>query len=45
MKLETVFLLADVCNALMILPNLLCLLLLSGTAAKEARTFQSRLRR
>lgn len=44
-KLETVFRLADVCNALMILPNLLCLLLLSGTAAKEARTFQSRLRR
>ena len=42
-KLETVFRLADICNALMALPNLLCLLLLSGVAAAEARTFQVRL--
>ena len=44
-KLETVFRLADICNALMALPNLLCLLLLSGAAAKEARAFQTRLRK
>lgn len=44
-KLETVFRLADICNALMALPNLLCLLLLSGAVAKEARAFQTRLRR
>ena len=43
-QLETVFRLADICNALMALPNLLCLLLLSGTAAKEARNFQIRLK-
>ena len=43
-RLETVFRLADICNALMALPNLLCLLLLSGTAAKEARNFQIRLK-
>ena len=42
-ELELVFRLADICNALMALPNLLCLLLLSGTVAKEARSFQVRL--
>lgn len=42
-ELETVFRLADICNALMALPNLLCLLLLSGTVAGEARSFQARL--
>lgn len=42
-ELALVFRLADICNALMALPNLLCLLLLSGTVAKEARSFQVRL--
>ena len=41
-KLETVFRLTDICNALMILPNLLCLLILSGVVAAEARSFQAR---
>ena len=36
-SLETVFALSDLCNALMCFPNLVCLLLLSGTVAKEAR--------
>ena len=40
--LGPVFLLADVCNALMCLPNLLCLLALSGPAARELRDFQRR---
>ena len=38
-RLETVFQLADICNALMCFPNLICLLLLSGTVAKEAVNF------
>ena len=42
-KLETVFCVADICNALMALPNLLCLLALSGVAAAEARAFQTRI--
>lgn len=37
-RLGPVFLFSDVCNALMCIPNLLCLLLLSGTAAREARS-------
>lgn len=32
-RLETVFSLSDLCNGLMALPNLVCLLLLSGTVA------------
>lgn len=36
-RLDAVFLFSDVCNALMCIPNLLCLLLLSGTVAREAR--------
>ena len=41
-RLETVFRLTDICNALMAFPNLACLLLLSGTAAAEARAFEVR---
>ncbi len=41
-QVEAVFLLSDICNALMCLPNLLCLLALSGTVAREARAFQSK---
>lgn len=44
-ELEAVFLLSDICNALMCLPNLLCLLLLSGTAARELAAFQPEIRR
>ena len=41
-QMEAVFLLSDLCNALMCLPNLLSLLALSGTVAREAREFQSK---
>lgn len=40
-QVEAVFRLSDICNALMCLPNLFCLLALSGTVAREARNFQS----
>ena len=40
--MDAVFLLSDICNALMCLPNLLSLLALSGTVAREAREFQSK---
>lgn len=43
--LEPVFLLADICGALMCFPNLLCLLALSGEAARELRSFQRANRR
>jgi AGCS family alanine or glycine:cation symporter len=39
-QLEVVFRLSDVCNALMCIPNLFCLLLLSGEAARETKDFQ-----
>ena len=39
-ELELVWGLSDVFNALMALPNLLCLLLLSGEVARDARAFQ-----
>ena len=42
-QLEAVFRLADICNALMCVPNLACLLLLSGEAARETRDFQRRM--
>ncbi len=40
---ETVFRLSDVFNAMMALPNLVCLLLLSGTVAREMAACQPRL--
>ena len=39
-SLELVWNLSDIFNALMAVPNLVCLLLLSGTAARELRAFQ-----
>lgn len=39
-QLDVVFLLSDLCNALMCMPNLLSLLLLSGTVAREIHAFQ-----
>jgi AGCS family alanine or glycine:cation symporter len=39
-RAEAVFYLADICNALMCLPNLLCLLCLSGTVVRETLAFQ-----
>lgn len=39
---DTVFRLTDICNAMMALPNLLCLLALSGTVAEEAAVFQKK---
>lgn len=44
-ELEAVFRFSDICNALMCLPNLVCLLLLSGTAARELENFQPEVRR
>ena len=44
-SLELVWNLSDIFNALMALPNLVCLLLLSGTAARELRAFQPVIRR
>lgn len=43
--LEAVFCFSDVCNALMCLPNLLCLLLLSGTVVREVDALQPEVRR
>ena len=44
-SLELVWNLSDIFNALMALPNMVCLLLLSGTAARELRAFQPVIRR
>ena len=44
-ELEAVFCFSDICNALMCLPNLLCLLLLSGLTARELEAFQPEVRR
>ncbi len=44
-SLEAVFRLSDVCNALMCLPNLACLLLLSETVARETLEFEKRRKR
>lgn len=38
---EAVFQLTDICNALMCLPNLACLLALSGVVAREARPLET----
>lgn len=43
-ELEAVFCFSDICNAMMCVPNLLCLLLLSGTVARELRAFQPEIR-
>lgn len=40
MELETVYRFSDVCNALMCIPNLVCLLALSGTACREIRAYR-----
>ena len=36
-RLETVYLLSDICNALMCMPNLICLMAMSGEAAAAVR--------
>lgn len=41
-SLETVFRFSDVCNALMCIPNLICLLLLSGETAAEIHTYEKK---
>lgn len=41
-SLETVFRFSDVCNALMCIPNLTCLLLLSGETAAEIHTYEKK---
>ena len=39
-SLNTVFLFSDICNALMCMPNLICLLLLSGEFRRELLRFE-----
>ena len=41
-SLGSVFRFSDVCNALMCIPNLLCLLLLSGEVAAETHTYEKK---
>ena len=45
LPLEGVFAFSDLCNAMMCLPNLVCLLLLSGTASREILSCQRQIRR
>lgn len=40
-KLELVFAVSDLFNALMVLPNLMCLLLCSGTVARELQVYET----
>ena len=40
MQLEMVWNLSDIANALMAIPNLICMLLLSGEVARDMKTFQ-----
>lgn len=40
--LETVYLFSDICNALMCMPNLVCLLALSGAACREIQAAEAR---
>lgn len=40
-QVNTVYLFSDICNALMCVPNLMCLLLMSGTVAKEMRAHKN----
>ena len=40
-ELELVFAVSDLFNALMVLPNLICLLLCSGTVARELLSYES----
>ena len=38
-KMEVVWLIADITNGLMVIPNLIALMLLSGVVIKETKTF------
>jgi len=42
-QLETVYLFSDICNALMCMPNLLCVLVMNGEAVGEIRKIPRRL--
>ena len=42
--LELVWNFSDIANALMAIPNLICMLLLSGEIAKDIRAFQPEIR-
>lgn len=44
-QLDVVFRLSDICNALMCIPNLLSLLILSGTVVRDIRAFQRKIPR
>ena len=41
--LEIAWTFSDIANALMAIPNLICLLIMSGTVAKEMERFQKEL--
>ena len=41
-QLDVVFRFSDICNALMCMPNLVCLLMLSGEVVRELRSFEKR---
>lgn len=41
MQLNTVYLFSDICNAFMCLPNLMCVLLLSGEVVRDMRTHKN----
>ena len=44
-RLDTVYLFSDLCNALMCMPNLICLLTIGGEAVAAIRTFESQNKR
>ena len=43
MTVKAVWNIADIFNALMAIPNLICMLLLSGEIAKDIREFQKKI--
>ena len=43
--LEIAWTFSDIANALMAIPNLICLLIMSGTIAKEMERFQKELKK
>ena len=45
MTIEAVWGIADICNGLMALPNMIALIFLSGVVAKESRDYFARLKR
>jgi AGCS family alanine or glycine:cation symporter len=44
-RLETVYLFSDICNALMCMPNLLCVLMMHGQVVRDMRNFSKKHRK